>query len=786
MGGIDLAEGAARLERLRARRLAEDERLVCIERARILDAGRNRHAHLPRAGRQAAILRDLCERITPVIEEEDVLAGRMPEVVPTAAEESWIGEHPELFVAPGVPGWLDSLSIYVPDWDALLRLGLGGIAAQAQRHLDALTPTHAQGAAPATEAATLQARREFLAAAIEAPHAVSCLIRRYAAEARRQASASGSPARRRELEGIAARCDHVAWDAPAGFIEALQLLQIVHMVLACLVGGRDVTPGRIDQYLLPFYQRDLAAGRLCPDEAAVLLAMFLLRLTQMAGNGTDYDDNLRRSPCRYSHLYATVGGVDAEGRPALNPLSFVLVDAIRRLRYKEPTLLVRCTAGMDREFLSQVAALIRLRLPVTIYHDEVVTAALIRQGVSPADARGYGHSACHHVVVVGQEAGTGVGGFHNLPQLVLRALARAAEGDRTSALSPEASSQCPRPDPTNAAPGNAADSSTLPRSPAAVPQSNSGGGAAAEEFEAFCALLREEVRALLAGARRTWERHWEEEYRHACPLLASCLMPESLAQGRPCWQAAPVSHLNHYLMGLGTAVDSLLALRALVFAEGRLSLGDFAAVLAADWSGHEALRREVRGRLPRYGQGCPEARALAAGLGRMWVEEVESASRGMSRLQLWPGFYSHMLHVPEGRRTPATPDGRQAGEPLSENVGPSFATPRCSPTSILEDMAALPFDHTPSGAASLALSLADFQGEHGTARLLALIEGYFRMGGLHLQINVLEAHDLEAAMAAPEEHADLMVRVTGFSAYFTRLSRDVQEDLVRRCRRDGS
>jgi hypothetical protein len=156
---VDVCEARKRLEALRSRRLAEDERLVCLERALILKASRERYTHLARSARQAAVLRDLCEQITPVIEPEDVLLGCMPQVLPTAEQEVFITEHRELFVEPGMPGVLDSLSIYIPDWDWLLERGLGGIAAEIRQQLATLP-----GAAP--DAA---ARRESNASTVSRP-----------------------------------------------------------------------------------------------------------------------------------------------------------------------------------------------------------------------------------------------------------------------------------------------------------------------------------------------------------------------------------------------------------------------------------------------------------------------------------------------------------------------------------------------------------------------------------------------------------------------------------------
>ena len=730
-----------RLERLRARRLAEDERSVCMERALILLAGRREHASLDRIARQAAILRDLCSQITPVIEAEDIIVGRMPELLPSAEDEAFVAEHPALFVEPGVPGWLDSMSIFVPEWDWLLSRGLGGIAADVREHLSAL----------ADDIPGREQEHEFLEAALVATDAVGALLRRYGAQARRLASLADQPERRRELHDIAARCDRVAAGAPADLLEALQLLQIVHMVLSCLVGGRDVTPGRVDQYLLPFYRASIQSGQLTRDDTVTLLAMWFLRLSQMAGNASDFESNQRRSPCQFTHLYATVGGVDARGKCVANELSFVVLEAIRRLRYKEPTLLFRYHSGTDPALTREVAKLIGDGLPVTVYNDGAVTPALIECGVPEAQARGYAHSACHNVLVPGLDAGSGPGGFHNVPRMILLAM----NGGRELGSDDTVGASTPEPEEITT-------------------------------FDEFWAAFTEQVRFALAAARASSERRWAELYRDATPLLHSCLMRFALEAHRSCWVSAPISHLNHYLTGVATAVDSLIAIRELVFAEGaaaRISLSELAAALTCDWSGHEALRRHVRSVLPRYGQDRPEGRELTARLGHFWVDEVKRASAGMTRLAMWPAFYSHMAHLREGQRTLATPDGRRSGEPLSENLSPSSGTPRCSATTILLSMTALPLHRTPSGAATLALSLMDLASEKRADVIQGLMEAHFDLGGHHLHMNVVDRATLIEATRDPDAYRDLMVRVAGFSAYFVLLPEAEQQDIIRRYER---
>jgi formate C-acetyltransferase len=147
---------------------------------------------------------------------------------------------------------------------------------------------------------------------------------------------------------------------------------------------------------------------------------------------------------------------------------------------------------------------------------------------------------------------------------------------------------------------------------------------------------------------------------------------------------------------------------------------------------------------------------------------------------MWPGFYSHMVHVHSGRNTMATPDGRCRGDALSENQSPSYGSPVRSPLAVLRTMASLPLEHTTSGAFMLSLPGSDWSGPEGVDRLQVLLEAYFGMGGLHLHVNTTDVATLRAALKAPDQHRDLMVRVAGFSAYFTQLTPEVQLDVVQR------
>lgn len=305
-------------------------------------------------------------------------------------------------------------------------------------------------------------------------------------------------------------------------------------------------------------------------------------------------------------------------------------------------------------------------------------------------------------------------------------------------------------------------------------------------FEELWDAFARQVRFAVERKREWFEQFWAQKYAGATPLLYSSLMRVALQKGESCWAAAPVSHFNHYLAGVATTIDSLTAIRELVFGDSAgISLTQFTEILADDWAGHEDLRARIRTELPRFGQDHPAVREIARRVGDLWADELQRASQDMERFAMWPGFYSHMAHLRLGEHTAATPDGRSAGDVLSENLSPSQGTPRCSAASKLLSMSALPLERAPAGAATLALSLGELDREARADVIRGLMQAYFDLGGLHLQVNVVSRETLQDAVRNPDAHRDLMVRVAGFNAYFVLLPESEQQDIIRRCERQA-
>ncbi|MCX7825256.1 MAG: hypothetical protein N2689_06825 [Verrucomicrobiae bacterium] len=724
-GGTALGRGhELNLAAIHQAYLSAPEEAVFLERARILDETRRKYAALPPCARQGRVLQDLCREITPVVCPDDVLLGRVREQVPTAKDEDFIRAHPELFNCGGVPGWLESASIYVPDWEHLLQAGIGGLLDEVEL---------ARRDAPPAAQDALEGIQLSL-------QAVSTLLRRYAQEARRAAQRANSNRAAEQLRRAAEACEAVAVAPPKSFHEALQLFIVFHMALACLIGGRNVTPGRMDQYLVPFYERGLRDGILVREEAVGLLAAMMVMLCQLSGSvATDFQSK-KRTPNRFSHYYVTLGGVKTDGSSAVNELSDAFLEARRLVAFRDPTLAIRYFGGMDREFWGRAVTLMRDGLSVLTYNDASVITGLKRFGVPEEQARDYALCGCLLCVLPGRELPP-LRDNYNAPLAVLLAMNGGWDpvtGKRTGVATPPAE--------------------------------------ALADFESFFAAYREQLRHRLAAAAQYQQRN-QGKGPLGYPLLARPLLRGYLRG------ATPRRNIEQCFVGLATTIDSLLAVREVVYQRKMLTLPELAAVLCKDFAGYERLRAYLLNRVPSYGCDDQEVTEMTRRVAQAWVEDVVAAGRNTDAI-FRPSFYSWLYNMEFGKATGATPDGRLAGAPLSSDQLPARGRGR-APTELLQAMAQLPHDWTCSGGTTFSISPSHFRGSAGAARLAALIEGYFAQGGLQLHFIMADAATLRDAMKHPERHGDLLVRVAGFSEYFVRLLPEVQQEIIRRLEDDA-
>jgi formate C-acetyltransferase len=461
--------------------------------------------------------------------------------------------------------------------------------------------------------------------------------------------------------------------------------------------------------------------------------------------------------------YLVVGGQLADGRDATNALSSLCLQAADALRLKEPTLTVRYHPGIDRAFWRGVCDAVRRGTSIGIYNDPVVIASLQNLGFSLPEARGYVHYGCCNPHLPGWE-----------PQLreyqhsLVKCLELALHNGR---------------DPYPATPPERDNELRYHTSDCAVDEVHAGPPTGeAEDLRTFADLLRAVKTQIAHDVERAVavkRRYYAEDYLAHRPFcFESVLIHDCLARGRDANHGGARSvHHNQYAGGLATVADALVAVKKAVYEEGGLTLRELREALADNFAGREILRQRLLNRYPKFGNDDDEVDSIAAEIAECFCREVLKYRDPVVGV-CWPGIYTYHRFKRIGFLSGATPDGRLAGRPTSENQGPSPGRDRLGPTATLRSLAKLPLHLTPSGGQTLTLHPTLCSGPDGTQHLGALIETYFSLGGQHLQINLVSAETLRRAQQDPEQFQGLVVRVTGYSAYFVSLDRQSQDLLI--------
>ena len=739
-----------RIARMRARLFDVDDRTVFWERVLALRRAHQAHGHERPTRLYALAMREIAETISVVIAEDDLVVGEPPEILLSPDEEALFAGYAQEYFQPT---WFATRGHMTPAWEVLLERGLLDIRREALERSAALAPD-AEAAAP---------RREFWEAVAICCQAVADLSARYAEQAARMAQAAADPGRRAELERVSAVCRRVPGLPARTFHEAVQAVWFLDFILHAICGARDYSVGRLDQYLLPFYRRDIDNGTLTREDARELLQCLFVKMNAFIGIHDHYTTPVKRSLCKDSVQYLVVGGQTPEGKDATNELSFLCLEAVDDLRIKEPNLTLRYHTGIDRELWRRVCDAVRRGASIGIYNDDVVVASLVNLGFSTADARGYVHYGCCNPHLPGWE-----------PQLreyqhsLVKCLELALNNGRD-----------PYPARPTRLENELRDHTPTYSVEEAFAGPPTGDAADLWTFADLMRAVKAQIRHDVGRAVELKRRFYAEDYLAHRPFcFESALIHDCVARGRDANHGGARSvHHNNYAGGLATVADSLVAIKKAVFEERWLTLGDLREALAANFVGNEGLRQRLLNRYPKFGNDDDEVDAIAAEIAECFCLEVLQ-HRDPVVGACWPGIYTYHRFKWIGHMAGATPDGRLAGEPTSENQGPAPGRDRFGPTATLRSLAKLPLHLTPSGGQTFTLHPTLFDGPDGTKHLGDLIETYFSLGGEHLQINIVNTETLRAAQREPEKHRGLVVRVTGYSAYFVTLDRQSQDLLI--------
>lgn len=711
---------------------APDTGLTADELAEVVRAYLVKHAEMPRVLQKANVFRIVVTQGRIAIDPLDWFVDKLDHGhLVRRVSEDWLAEEEggalieeaawlRLTRATGTakcPG-LDRGHIS-PGWEAMFSEGLAGLVNEAHHYGEALG---------------CDATREQLAfyEAVEIVYSAAIALgERFAALARRMAVEQPEHAQR--LLIMAEACETVPAHAPRTFHQALQFHWLMHELLE-LEGELVRSAGHFDRHMLPYYRADIAAGRLTREQAIELIQFFWYKhhtRTRGVHNGKNF----------------VFCGQDAAGNPIANELTEVALEAYERLNTPDPKLSVRFTPETPDWVYTRVADLIRKgHNAFVLMNDVPAVEAMVRRGKTVEEARTHLPIGCYEPVVDGAEVGCTMNLTLNLAKGVEYALRGGL--DVLSGRQIGAATDDPR---------------------------------RFETFEALLAAFETQIAYLLDRYITTiaaYERRWMRI--NPSPLLAGTL-DACLPRGCDVGEGGPrYNSVGCVGAELANACDSLLAIKRAVFDEKRFTMDELLAALDADFVGHEAMRQYLLHRVPKWGNGDPEADAL----GRRIADHYASTVHGYTNARggcCQAALFTLTAQFEFGERTPALPDGRRARETMAPGVGAQPGRDVNGVTGLFESVTRLDFNETPNGAVlDVTLHPSAVRGDDGLRAFADLIKTFFAQGGYALQFNVVDAETLRAAQEDPEQYATLQIRVTGWSVYFVTLSRFEQDQFIAR------
>lgn len=545
----------------------------------------------------------------------------------------------------------------------------------------------------------------------------------------------GFGTRRECLERMRDALMNIEREAPETFYEALQLLTLANEMMYCENIPSGISLGRIDYYLYPFYRRDVDAGRLNYEEAGELIEAFWLKCSCQ----------------KKAYQNMTLGGCNSDGQCSVNDLTYLCLESAANLRVDQPSVNFRWTDDMPEEAWQAVLALIRtgMGFPALLY-DPCCMKAQTKNGVSKDDVWNYGFVGCVEMAIPGKENAMTELARLNLPKLLNLLLHQGKDtcSDKTFRMKNQKS---------------LVEFETY------------------EELEqAYLNELEYWVRKIIRNLNRI-EHLYAEKY----PLPYLSVLTEDCIGSRKDVMAggARYTGVGFNLGGIGTAVDALAAIQDVIYDKNMLTLEECVEITDHDFENADYMLQYMSARAPKYGNDqCrkQDADRIAVKMERMVsdiLKEYRNYWGGPYRL----GLYTVEDHAIMGMHTGATADGRKSGESLSNSSGASQGKDTHGPTALINSVTNFPMEEAGNGMVlDVKFTPSLLEEETGKRALRSLIETYFHKGGMEMQISVVSGETLRAAQEHPENYADLIVRVSGFSAYFCSLRKATQDEIIKR------
>jgi len=637
-----------------------------------------------------------------------------------------------------IPGHL------IPNYPRVLRLGFRAIQAEADGVASDPVST------PQQRDHSAEGSQRSLARAISlCADGVRALADRYAAEAERLTSQESDPERQAELEKIARACRKVPWEPAETFPEALQSLWFTHMLLLAAESypGPGVSPGRVDQYLYPYYKADVEAGRLSPRQAKEWLQCLWIKHNYaydfQGWVGTNQGIN-----SSFGQLI-TLGGIDKNWEDASNELTYLMLDVIQEINLLEPKPNVRLHAKTPDRLLDRVVGMIAdtQGSPFLLNFDENAIEGLRWEGLPEEELWDYAPVGCLENTLQGCDRSGTVDVNLNIAKAVELTLHDGKDAATGEQVGPRTGD---------------------PRTFATFDQF----------FETFKAQLRATLELLIAANNiADTGRARFEPTPYISALVDGCLESgKDVTAG-----GARYNFITVEGVALATAADSLAAVKKLVYDEQAVTIEKLTRALDANFEGYEPLRQMLLNKAPKYGNDEADTDELACQISQFWTTDTFRHVTPETGKRYRGGYLSWNYWVAYAPSTGATPDGRKRGQFLSNGVCPVNGADRLGPTAVVKSVGHLGLETAPNGAShTMSFSPTMLQSPENRRKLAALLRAYGQVGGTCLQINVISPETLRAAQKDPDGYGNLLVRVTGYNAYFVMLGKEIQDEIIAR------
>ena len=669
------------------------------------------------------------------------------------------------------------------DYGKVLKIGYRGIINEASEALSSLDISDGD----------YVSRSNFLNAVIESCEAVIGYARRYSVLAKDLASKESNPERKRELEIIARNCKRVPEFGATSFYEACQAFWFVQLLLQIESSGHSISPGRFDQYMYPYFKKDFDEGKITHEAAQELLDCLWVKFNDINKVRDAASADGFAGYGMFQNLI--VGGQDIHGLDATNDLSYMCIEAAMHVPLPQPSISIRVWNGSEENLLIKAAALTRLGTGLPAYYnDEIIIPSIMARGLTLEDARDYCIIGCVEPQKGGKTDGWHDAAFFNMCRPLELVFSNGY--DKGKKIGPDT--------------GDVASMRTFD-----------------ELYDAYKTQQSYMIK-LLVNANNAIDM------AHAvrCPLpFQSCMVEDCIGRGKSLQEGGAIYNFTGPQgFGIANNTDGLVAIKKLVFEEKRFTLAELKNAMKANYgygvqgaaaerltaeiatelvkegvtidenairviydevtnqtslsqeerAKYREIKRLIDEEAPKYGNDIYEVDMFARDVANSYTKEVEKYKNPRGGV-FQAGLYPVSANVPLGATTGATPDGRLAYTPLADGIGPASGRDVKGPTATANSVAKLE-----QGVASNGTLLnqkfhpSALAGMSGLIKFVALIRSYFDQKGMHVQFNVVTKETLLDAQKNPEKYKTLVVRVAGYSALFTTLSKSLQNDIINR------